>query len=377
LNKNLHILFLCSWYPSKVSPTNGDFIQRHAEAVNLEHNVSVLHIVSDKTISKSKIENNTVNNINTFIGYIKYTSNPLLKLIRFFNMYQQLINMIAPFDLIHLNVLFPFGLFALHQKKIKKKPFIISEHWTGYLKPQHKEISFFKKTLSKIITRNASVVCPVSENLKNSMLEFGLKGNYNPIPNVVDTNLFIPKDSNKQAFTIIHVSNMNDEHKNISGMLKVARKLEDEIPNSNWKFIGGEADQFSQLIKQLNFKRKSINFINHISQKELTTHFQNANLFVLFSNYENLPCVILEAFSSGLPGITTDVGGISEYFPSDFGYLIEKNNSKQLTKRVVDIYNKPFNDKSKMHLYAKNNFSKSQIAKSFTNLYYRTLNIEN
>jgi len=373
LTKKLHILFLCSWYPSRVLPTNGDFIQRHAEAVSLQHKVSVVHIISDKSISKSKIELNTLNNVHTYIGYLKHTSNPFLKLLRYFNTYKRLLTQIGDFDLIHLNVLFPFGLLALHQKITKKKPFIISEHWTGYLKSQNHKISAFQKVLLKIITKNAAFVCPVSNNLKNSMLNFGLKGNYNPIPNVVDTDLFCPKTTDTPIFTIIHVSNMNDEHKNISDMLRVARELEDKIPDFVWNFIGGESDQFSQLIDQLNFKRKSINFINHISQKELATYFQNSDLFVLFSNYENLPCVILESFSSGLPVIATNVGGISEYFPRDFGSLITKNNTEQLLEKIVNVYNNPIKDKIKMQLYAENNFSKVEIATSFTELYHSAL----
>jgi len=50
--KKLHVLFLASWYPSRVLKTNGDFIQRHAEAVALQHNVTVLHVISDSYLSE-------------------------------------------------------------------------------------------------------------------------------------------------------------------------------------------------------------------------------------------------------------------------------------------------------------------------------------
>lgn len=189
MNNKLHILFLCSWYPSKVLPTNGDFILRHAEAVSLEHTVSILHIVSDTAISKTKIDFKEINNVQTFIGYVKHTKNPILKSIRFFKVYTEIIKKIAPFDIIHLNVLFPFGLFALHQKFFRNIPYIITEHWTGYHKPLSNEISFIERFISKKITKKAAFVSPVSNNLKNAMIDFGLKGNYNTIPNVVDTNL--------------------------------------------------------------------------------------------------------------------------------------------------------------------------------------------
>ena len=139
LNKQLHILFLCGWYPSRVLPTNGDFIQRHAEAVAMKHKVTVLHIITDENLAiKKEIEFAKINNIETYIGYVKKTKNPFLKWKRFISIFIELSSKISDFDVIHVNTLFPFGLFALYLKLTKNSPYIISEHWTGYHFPQSK-----------------------------------------------------------------------------------------------------------------------------------------------------------------------------------------------------------------------------------------------
>ena len=122
--------------------------------------------------------------------------------------------------------------------------------------------------------------------------------------------------------------------KNVPQMLQVAKKLEIEIGAFTWKFIGEKIDGFSSLIKDLQFKTANIHFINHIAHKELVKEIQNANVLVLFSDYESLPCVILEAFSCGIPVISTDVGGIKEYFPHNFGFLIETGNKKELLEKI-------------------------------------------
>lgn len=81
MSNKLHILFVCGWYPSKVSPTNGDFIQRHAEAVSLNHKVTVIHIITNKE-AKKNIDYTTekINGIETHIGYIKHCNNPFKKI---------------------------------------------------------------------------------------------------------------------------------------------------------------------------------------------------------------------------------------------------------------------------------------------------------
>lgn len=374
MNKKLHILFLCGWYPSEEFSTNGDFIERHAKSVSSIHKVSVLHIVSsdNNKITKDEIsENLTVN-----IAYIKQTKNPIIKFLRFLNAYKKTANSANAIDIVHLNILFPFGFFALYQKLIYKTPFIISEHWTGYIKSI--KASYLQKFISKIISRNAFKICPVSNQLKDGMQSFGLKGNYSVIGNVVDTQIFKPSNNYKISYTIVHVSSLNDHQKNITGMLNTAKKLESEISNLTWKFIGGKQDEYLSLIKQLDFKSTNIDFINHVSQEELVTQLQLADICISFSNYETFGIVMTEAIASGTYVISTDTGILNEIEPQNYFTIIKRNDVDGLKNAIIDYYSsKKIINPDEMYSYINNNFSIKQIALSFDSIYKQALLTKN
>lgn len=372
LKNKLSVLFICGWYPSKVLPTNGDFIQRHAEAVATCNNVSVLHIITDKTTNKITFDSFIKKNVKTHIAYLPKSKNNLRKIYYFFKAFKQFLKASPSFDVVHLNEVYPFGMLCLYLKKFKKISYIISEHWTGYHTPN--KISKHQLLWSKTIVKNASFVCPVSENLKFSMEKIGLLGNYKIVPNVVDTTIFYPSKIRTNVFTITHISNMIDEHKNISKMLEVIKMLEKQIEHFHFKLIGENSDKYIEKIKSIGLNINKISIINHISQDELSNELKESDIFILFSNYENLPCVILESFSCGVPVISTNVGGISEFFPNDFGKLIQKNNQTELLNSIIEFYKKTKRtDKERMYKYVIDNFSKEVIAEKFNKLYYKSL----
>ncbi len=377
MSKKIHILFLCGWFPSRVLPTNGDFIERHAKAVSHKHKVTILHIISDENCNqKIEIVSEKKDELNIHIAYIKKTKNPLKKILLYRKAFLSLLKHIGDFDVVHLNKLYPFGIFTLYLKKTRKKQFIISEHFTGYHLPLSKNISFLEKFISKKIAKSAAFICPVSNNLKDAMQQLGFKGNYTRIPNVVDTNLFVPSESKNSVFTISHISNMVNPHKNIEGLLQVIKNLEAKLVNFKVEIIGENSSKYITFATKIGINLNNVTFIDQIPHKEIANRLQNSDLFILFSNYENLPCVILESFSCGVPVISTNVGGINEYFPEGFGKLIQKNNQEELLKSILN-FEKSFKtktlNKQKMHNYVINNFSESKIALEFEKLYFKSL----
>ena len=43
-----YVLWLASWYPCKLTPFDGDFIQRHARATALFEKITVIHVKKDE-----------------------------------------------------------------------------------------------------------------------------------------------------------------------------------------------------------------------------------------------------------------------------------------------------------------------------------------
>lgn len=130
MDKKKHILFLCSWYPNKTDPTNGNFVQKHAEAAALYNKVSSLSIFSDHIEENIKIDSRLENGVyNVTVYYKKVNSkipitSSLLKLYRyilaFYLGYKTILkNQSAP-NIVHLNIIYPVGVFALFLSKIKK-----------------------------------------------------------------------------------------------------------------------------------------------------------------------------------------------------------------------------------------------------------------
>ena len=97
--------------------------------------------------------------------------------------------------------------------------------------------------------------------------------------------------------------------------------------------------------------------------------------FLLFSDYENQPCVILESLASGIPVIATKVGGIPKLLNEKRGVLIEKNDSYALLEAMKNVLQKNVALESSENLrkYVVENFSKSVIAEKFSEIYNQVL----
>ncbi len=373
-----HIVFLNSWYPSRVLPTNGDFIQRHAEAVALGHKVSALHVITDNTLDKGmQITDETKEGVRSLIAYIAPARLPWVKVYQFVRAYRRLLRMAGKADIIHVNRAYPAGIVAWFLYRFKGIPYLVTEHWTGYLPESGKQMGRVEGMLMPWITGAASFVCPVSDNLAQSMLSLGFKGRYRPVPNVVKTSIFYrgAKEGREEQFKVLHVSSLMDAHKNISGLLEAMARFMSLHPEVRFTMIGERPGRYLSKVQNLRIDLSRVELIDQIPQEELSVYMREADVFVLFSNEENLPCVILEAFASGTPVVSTDVGGISEYFPDNFGILVKREEEEELVAALTQILSgsKRLAPPETLSRYVEDRFSPEIINEMFGKLYVESL----
>lgn len=371
IHKRHKILFISTWFPNKLEPTNGNFVQRHAEAVSLLHDVEVLHAIGDfNQKEKFVFDDEMINGIRTLIVYYKNSKNPLQNFLRRMKAYQLGFKKMQKPDLVHGNVLHNNMLFAVSLKRKYGIPFVISEHWSGFLSKQNRKTI----ALAKIIAKNAELVIPVSKELKKGLQVNGVLKEANVIGNVIDTDLFCTSQEAKDQFIFLHISNLIPL-KNPEKIIKVASKLYEKYPNFELQ-IGGDGDleKLNNWVEKYEAEvfTKTFGLLSH---KEVAEKMQQSSCFVLFSDMETQGIVLLESLSTGIPVIATNVGGIPEIVDKKRGILVENKNEDALLEAMKRMLEKnvELDSSEDLRKYVVENFSKSVIAEKFSEIYNQVL----
>lgn len=384
IDKQLNILFLASWFPNREEPQDGNFVQRHALATAKFCKVAALHVRSVKDLDQFTIEKRWNQNMLEVIVYFPKTIKilPFIKLQRYkkahYLGYEAIVKEIGAIDFVHLNVSYPAGIFANLLKNKYQIPFLLTEHWTVFLDSNPHEFGVYQKYIVQQVGRAASAICPVSKDLEKAMKAKGIQNNFQVIPNVVDTTLFtnLPIRQRKEKIKILHVSTLFDPHKNISGILRTIAKLSEQRNDFELKIVGNDfVEEHQAFAKKLNIPDGVVDIQGETPYEDVARLMQEHDLFLLFSNYENLPCVISEAHVAGLPVLASDVGGISEMIDERNGLLTDAKDEALLLSKLnylmdhIDEYHR-----KEIREKAIERYSYEKVGKQYFDLYTKFLN---
>lgn len=374
------ILFLASWYPTPQNKNHGIFIRNHAIALSKYMPVIVVYAHSTSLTEDFKITKNKQGNFEEWLlEYPKSTVPVFSSIVKFFRfkkayklLLSELIKNNVSIKAIQLNVVFPAALALSIFTDHFKVPYTIVEHWSGYLPEDDNYKSGIVKDATKKAIRSAIKIFYVSEKQKQAMLNHGLTGNYELLYNVVDTSVFKEnKQEKSQRPLLLHVSSLVEREKNISGTLRVAKKLQEAGNDFDLIFIGGEQGSVDHYKKEATaLQLQSITFTGKRSQAEIAAYMQQAHALILFSNYEGMPVVVLEALASGLPVFTSKVGQLPNMISNDLGKMVEVNDEAALkTELELFLQGKTKFDSNKMIEFVSQNAAYEVVGKKLADVY--------
>jgi len=155
--------------------------------------------------------------------------------------------------------------------------------------------------------------------------------------NFVESEKFVFRERN--PLRPIFLSNRNFEaHYRVSDVLRAFRLIQNVFPEARLLIAGygTEETKLKTLAAELNLNNTE--FLGRIENAEMPKLYDRADIYLNSSIVDNMPLSIIEAFSCGLPVVSTDAGGIAYICESgETALLVAKNDYESLAREAVRL----------------------------------------
>lgn len=179
-----------------------------------------------------------------------------------------------------------------------------------------------------------------------------LSSSYPSVPqhvvyNSVDIDKFTPKQlksiDNNHVFKIGMISNIIPR-KRVLDFVAVAEKVIKENEHAAFYVIGAELEEsgdYGAQVREAIVKKSLQEHVTLLGFQSNVAGFLNQwDIVMCCAEHEELPISLIEAAASGLPMVSTDVGGINEIIEDGKnGYLVQVGDIEQMSVKLLSIMN--------------------------------------
>jgi glycosyltransferase involved in cell wall biosynthesis len=376
MGKQMNLIWLPGWFPSRVDFLPGDFIERHAKAVSEYANVTVVYVVKDPALKNGKTEivKEVTGNLTVYRGYYN-ANNKISATIRFYKLlfagYTLAQKEKGVFDLCHVHVPLKQSLLAIRLKRKIHLNYVVTEHNSWYSSRDFLRQPLLLRRMVIDLYHKASAVHVVSKTLGEQLQKMiPFVTNYTIIPNVVDTDFFKRADhKNNESINFIAVSG-DIKYKNTVGVIRAFANLLKTGVNAQLHIAGPHSDE----LKQSAIKDHII-FHGIVSNQKIAELTQQADAMIFFTRSETFGCVMAESLCCGVPVIASRIPALEENLTQNINALfVEADNEEGLLQKLIlFIHQKDKFDNNAIAAEAFNKYNYHTVGQQFLDFYEHAL----
>jgi len=275
-----------------------------------------------------------------------YLQVPFFLTSMFFNLIWQC-KKIKP-DIIHAHWVIPQGFIAILVGKLLNIPVVTTAHGGDAFSLNSGLLS----RLKRLTLRHCKAW---TSNTPATAQAFG-KASLIPTPNIIPMGVDIDSFQNGSIENIGEHETRNIilfvgrlvEKKGVTYLIEAFNKLPNKNQQDSILWIIGEGDERQALETQAKkLGIKNIKFWGQVQNNKLPDFYAAASIFVAPSiidskgDTEGQGVILLEAMASGIPIISTNVGGIPDVIShNETGLLVQANNSSELSEAILSLLSK-------------------------------------
>jgi glycosyltransferase involved in cell wall biosynthesis len=180
----------------------------------------------------------------------------------------------------------------------------------------------------------------LAEDFKKSLEQKGYKKPIHVETTIVNQELcdfFIKREKVDEVTKLLFLSRIEEE-KGIIKALEAFKNLKGLYPKLELHIAGSGSHEAPMLQYIEENKLEDVTFYGFIRHEKKFQLFKDCDLFLFPSSYgEGKPISLLEAMTAGMPVISTDAGGIKDFYePKNMGHLLKENTADELTKYIKE-----------------------------------------
>ena len=267
------------------------------------------------------------------------------------------------------------GIIALWLKKKRSIPYVVSEHWSGFLPEADDKINdqaFYIRSFWKKVIAGANAFSAVSKYLADAVQGYAGLRQVSVIPNVVDRSVFYPANSKANGLRFIHISGL-EELKNVTAIIQAFAIVQQTYPSAIIDIFGPDNRQLIEFLNKLS-PGNNLHFHTEVPQQRLAEFVRQSLALILYSSYETFGCVIIEANACGIPVIVSDIPVFHETVTEGLnGTFAKVDNPVALAERMVEVINAHASADSNTIAATSTKYSYEKVGKQFSDWYNEIL----
>ena len=218
--------------------------------------------------------------------------------------------------------------------RLLRKPVILNYH-SGEAPDHLRRSAVARRVMRDWVDLN---VVP-SAFLRDVLASFGIAADV--VPNIVDLAQFAYRV--REPFRPRLVSTRNFEPLyNVPCVLRAFARIQARYPDASLTLVGAGSQDAALRALAGELQLRDVTFAGRVPPEEIARHYAEADLYIQAPSIDNMPLSVLEAFASGLPVVSTDVGGIPAILTHGVhGLLAPDDDDEQLAALALTLLADP------------------------------------
>jgi glycosyltransferase involved in cell wall biosynthesis len=175
--------------------------------------------------------------------------------------------------------------------------------------------------------------------LREVLAGFGIDAQV--VANTIDIGDFTYRPRQPLAPRLLSTRNLEPVY-NLPCTLRAFARVQARYPEATLTVVGGGSQEAALRALAARLDLRNVTFTGQVPPSAIRQHYADADIYVQTPVSDNMPLSVLEAFASGLPVVSTDVGGVPALLTDGVhGLLAPNDDDAAVASQVLALLERP------------------------------------